>query len=243
MVGDSGARTIEYLSVVRIAPIYQTFWRRFSGSFDLGSTYTQANQFFQLSVNGDAIFRRTDFLLTANLSMAFNGQQNVTSSQRASLTTSYQHLLKNDWFVGGLVFFDRNTDLGLDLRASGGVLVGRYLVQTNRTQLMVGVGATVNREVPVEGASKTSAEALVGGQFSTFAYDFPKLTFTASLMVFPSLTESGRVRLQADTSVRREIVTDFYVSISIFDSFDSKPPTVGAATNDWGPVISIGYKF
>jgi hypothetical protein len=44
-------------------------------------------------------------------------------------------------------------------------------------------------------------------------------------------------------SVRREIVSDFYVAISVFDSYDSRPPTEDAAKNDWGPVISIGYKF
>ena len=51
------------------------------------------------------------------------------------------------------------------------------------------------------------------------------------------------MRLQADVKATREIVSDFYVAISVFDSFDSRPPTAGAAKNDWGPVISIGYKF
>ena len=43
--------------------------------------------------------------------------------------------------------------------------------------------------------------------------------------------------------MRREIVSDFYVAISVFDSYDSRPPAEGAEKNDWGPVISIGYKF
>jgi uncharacterized protein DUF481 len=74
-------------------------------------------------------------------------------------------------------------------------------------------------------------------------YDFPNLTLGGRLQIIPSLTDAGRVRLQADARVRREIISDFYVSVSVFDSFDSRPPTEGASKNDWGPVVSIGYKW
>ena len=120
---------------------------------------------------------------------------------------------------------------------------GRYLVQTNQSSLVALLGVTGNREVPVEGEGRYSAEAILAGQYSTFMYDFPKLKVSASLKVIPSLTDLGRVRLQADASAQREIVSDFYVAIRIFDSFDSRPPTQGSAKNDWGPVVSIGYKF
>jgi putative salt-induced outer membrane protein YdiY len=243
VVGEAGTRTIEYFSVVRMTPIYQTFWRRISGTFDLGFNYTQANQFVQFNVNGDATYRTKAFAVKTRLSAFFSKQQGVTSSQRASLNLTYQYFLSKRWFLAGLLGLEKNRDLGLNLRATGGIGAGRYLVQTNQSQLAVLVGATVNREDPLEGDAKTTAEAIVGATYSTFMYDFPKLTFSASLNVVPSITEGGRVRLQANASVKREIVRDFYLSISVFDSFDSRPPTEGAAKNDWGPVISIGYKF
>jgi hypothetical protein len=238
-----GTRTIDYFSVVRMAPIYQNFWRRISGSFDLGFNYTQANQFVQFNMNGDATYRTKAFAVTAQLSTFLSKQQGVTSSQRASLNLSYQYFLSNRWFLAGLVGIERNQDLGLNLRSTGGIAVGRYLVQTNQSQLAVLVGVTVSREDPVEGDAKTTAEGLFGATYSTFMYDFPKLTLSASLYVTPSITEGGRVRLQANGSAKREIVRDFYLSISIFDTFDSRPPTEGASKNDWGPVVSVGYKF
>jgi hypothetical protein len=241
--GESETRTIEYLSVVRLNPIYQTFWRRIDGSFDLGFNYTEANQFVQFNLNGDATYRTRVFAVKTDLSAFLSKQQGVTSSQRASLNFTYQYFLSKRWFLAGLVGFERNRELGLNLRGTGGIGAGRYLVQTNQSQLAILAGATVNRENPVEGPSKNSAEAILGAEYSHFMYDFPKLTLSASLKFVPSITESGRVRLQVNASARREIIRDFYFALSVFDSFDSRPPTEGAAKNDWGPVVSLGYKF
>ncbi|MET0619906.1 MAG: hypothetical protein ABW056_06485, partial [Thermoanaerobaculia bacterium] len=94
-----------------------------------------------------------------------------------------------------------------------------------------------------EGTDTDSAEAAVGGRYTYFMYDFPKLTINAALAVYPSLTISGRVRLEATASVKREIVSDFYLSLSVFDSFDSRDPTTLEPKNDWGPTVSIGWQF
>ncbi|HEY6931538.1 MAG TPA: hypothetical protein VJA66_17845 [Thermoanaerobaculia bacterium] len=51
-----------------------------------------------------------------------------------------------------------------------------------------------------------------------------------------------RTRISS-ASAKREIVSDFYVSLSFFDSFDSKDPTSGQAKNDWGPTLSVGWQF
>ena len=120
---------------------------------------------------------------------------------------------------------------------------GRHLVQSNQTSLDALIGLTGTRESPTNGEDASSLEAVIAAQYSRFMYDFPKLSFGIDVTVFPSLTDAGRVRIQADERLRRDIVTDFYVSISVFDSYDNRPPSPGAAKNDWGPVVSAGYKF
>jgi hypothetical protein len=104
-------------------------------------------------------------------------------------------------------------------------------------------GLTGNHEIPVSGADTNSLEGMVGGRYSYFMYDFPKLTVGADLAVYPSFTISGRVRLEAAVSVKREIISDFYLAISIFDSYDSRDPTTLEPRNDWGPTISVGWQF
>ncbi len=240
---DGTIAAFEFLSIVRITPIHQRFWRRWDGSFDLGFNYTAANQFVQFTLNADAIFRRPTFAASINLSTFFTSQQGVPSSQRANFGMTYQKFVDGRWFWAGFGGLDRNIDLGLDLRVTLGVGYGRYFVLTNQTSFAAVLGLSGDHESPVDGTASYEAAAVIGGSFSRFTYDFPKITYNISLQVIPYLTDSGRVRLEFNSSVKREIARDFYLSLAVFDSFDSRDPSTQQKKNDWGPVLSIGYSF
>ena len=64
----------------------------------------------------------------------------------------------------------------------------------------------------------------------------------ASLLVYPSLTESGRVRADFDISYRQDLFSDFYVRFSFYDQYDSRPPE-GASDNDFGTTIAVGWDW
>ena len=98
-------------------------------------------------------------------------------------------------------------------------------------------------EEPVSGASTNDLAAIVAAQFSHFTYDFPKVTFGASLSIIPYLTQSGRVRVSFNASAKREIARDFYLTLTIFDDFDNRDPSTGLPKNDWGPTLALGYSF
>lgn len=234
---------LEFMSVVRISPMYESFWRRWQGSLNVGFNYTQANAYFQFTLNGDATFRRPNFQFSTNLSMFFTSQEGVPSNQRASYSLQYEKFLKEHWLAVGFFGIDRNLQLGLDWRESLGAGGGRDLIFTNRTRLTAIVGLVGMHEQPVTGESTNDLAAVVAAQYSSFTYDFPKITIGASLAIIPYLTQSGRVRLQFNGSVKREIARDFYLTLSIFDDFDNKDPSTGQPKNDWGPVLSIGYSF
>lgn len=235
--------TIGFFDVFNITPIYQTFWKRWEGSLDLGFNYTQSSNLTQFNFDFDGTYRMKDSQFVTELSAFFSRQEDVTAVSRGDFEVRYDRFLGPRWVLEGGLGLDRNTQLGLDLRETLGVGAGRFLFQTNQAWLVVFAGFTANHEIPVEGENTNSAEAQIGGRYSYFMYDFPKLTVAADLTVYPSLTISGRVRLEAGLSVKREIVSDFYLSISVFDSFDSRDPTTLTAKNDWGPTLSIGWQF
>ncbi len=243
IVSEGGTRELGFFDVVRIAPIAQTFWRRWDGSLDLGFNYTQASSIVQLNLNASAIFRRPTFAATASINTFFSSQDGVPSSQRANFTLGYQKFLKDNWLIAGFGGLDRNLDLGLDLRVSIGAGYGRYLIQTNRTTFAALLGISADHENPVTGESTWEAAAVIGLQYSTFTYDFPKVTVNSTLQVLPYLTDSGRVRIEFNVQAKREIVRDFYLSLSVFDSYDSRDPSTQQAKNDWGPVLSLGWTF
>jgi hypothetical protein len=235
--------TIGFFEVFDLTPVFQHFWRRWEGSLDLGFNYAQSSHLVQFNVSADATYRRRNFEIASTLSSLFSRQEGVTATERGAFATRYDRFLGNRWVAEIGIGLDRNVQLGLDLRASAGAGFGRYLVQTNQKELIVYVGLLGNHEQPVEGESKYNGEAVVGGRYSYFMYDFPKVTISAALQVYPSLTTGGRVRLEASASAKREIVSDFYLSLSVYDSFDSKDPSTGLSKNDWGPTLSVGWQF
>jgi hypothetical protein len=46
-----------------------------------------------------------------------------------------------------------------------------------------------------------------------------------------------------DTALRREVWKDFFLSVSVFDTFDSRPPNPDSNRNDVGVVLSFGWTY
>ena len=235
--------TVSFFEVFGLAFVGKKFWSRWEGSLDLGFNYTQSSSLVQFNLNADATYRMRNYQIVTTLTSFFSRQEGQTSADRAAFALRYDRFLGNRWIAEAGFGLDRNIQLGLDLRASFGLAAGRYIVQENQKTLVLYAGGLGNHERPVEGETKFNAEAVVGMRYTYFMYDFPKLTLSAAVQVLPSLTESGRVRLEAAGSAKREIVSDFYLALSIYDSFDSRNPSTGQAKNDWGPTLSVGWQF
>jgi len=91
--------------------------------------------------------------------------------------------------------------------------------------------------------NQSSLEGILGVDWRIFDFATPKTNLTARAVPFPSLTESGRYRTDSSVSLRREIVSDFYLDLSFYHTYDSHPPDELAETSDYGVVTSLGYSF
>ena len=85
--------------------------------------------------------------------------------------------------------------------------------------------------------------SLIGFDYSNFAYDFPNTDIQLHLFSYFGLSQWGRFRLEANASLKRELFSDFYFGLRGYESFDNQPPTEGAAKNDWGATLSLGWTF
>lgn len=244
-VAGNGDMTVHDIpSVVRITPMGENWWGRFDGSFDLGFTFTKANDARQWSLAGDATRRGERLGVTVDFSSLFTSQEGIENTSRQVVGAQIQRFLPRRWLVALLTQFQQNEELELDLRSTVGFGGGRYLIQTNRTILSLLGGMSFTRErFTNTDSGDSNAEALAILDFQTFTFDDPETDIGATFTVVPSLTESGRVRIDFDTRVRREIFSDFYWSISFFDNYDSDPPSVEAEGNDYGLVSSFGWSF
>lgn len=230
-------------SVVRIRRIKESFWDRIDGSINLGASYTRSSEIGQGSLGVTLRTRRPAFEFSTDFSTTITVQPDQPDKSRTVLGASYIRLLRNRWFVPGTGKLESNTDLGLDLRSSLGGGVGRYFVQTNRSLLGAAGGLVVNRENPVSGESTVNVEAFVGASYEFFTYDTPKTSIDTTFVLYPSLNVGGRYRTEFSLSLSREIVKDFTVGTSVYDSYDSKPPAGSSSTHDFGISLNIGWTF
>jgi hypothetical protein len=60
---------------------------------------------------------------------------------------------------------------------------------------------------------------------------------------FTSLSDGGRHRVELDARLKRELVKDFYATLRGYESYDSRPATEGAPTDDYGVTFALGWSF
>lgn len=237
------AATLALMDVIRIAPIGSTFWQQLEGHLDLGFNYTRSSQIVQFNVDQAIKWVRPAFRFSLQLQSTLTKQPGSSDSGRSMFRLSYVRRRGPRLIVGGAGQADRNYDQGIELRASVTFIVGRMLVTTNTVQSALGGGISVNEEYAVDAPRTTNTEALLAYEFSYFTQHFPKTGFDLDARLLPGLSQWGRVRFDLSTAIRRELFPDFTVSISVYDTFDNRPPSDGALRNDVGVVTSIGWIF
>lgn len=241
----TGAVQLEMLEVVRVRPIKQTFWSRMDGSLSAGLNYTRASEVLQASFSFDTTYRHAHWESTFKLSSIITRQEGRDDQNRDDLSIDYIRFLKNRYFAGGVLAFQRNTELGIAFRTLVGGVAGRHLVQTNRQDFALGGGLATNyEETTSDSDAQQSLEAVATLVWRRYKFDTPKQNLTMSLTVFTGLTGGRRLRGSFDTNWRQEIVVkDFFLNIQLYDNYDSDPPTEDAGNNDFGIILSLGWSW
>jgi len=240
---EGRTNALDLARVVRIRLIKSSFWDRIDGSISLGASYTKSSEIGQGSLSASLRTRRPAFEISTDFSTTITVQPDQPDQSRTTFGVSYLKLMRSRWFVPATGKLERNTDLGLDLRSSVGGGIGRYVLQTNRSVLSAAGGLLLNRENPVEGDTTTNVEAFVATTYEFFTYDTPKTSIDTTFALFPSLNVSGRYRTDFSLTLSREIVKNFTVGVTAYDSYDNKPPGGSSSTHDLGISVTIGWTF
>lgn len=234
---------LPFSDVVAFVPLKleSSWFDRLEGSVKFGLNSTKGSNTTQWNVGVNALYRGPSWEVISRLDSNVTDRSDDTTSERISFLTAYRHLLRNRWFWATLASYDKNDELGINDRYSGGGGVGRYLFRSNSVELLLQSGLLVSREFRTDTADD-QLEAYLGGSLAWFRHSFPRTDIRTDVLVLPSLTDSGRVRTNLDVSVKREFVEDLFLDLSVYFSTDNKPPNE-ASREDWGVVTSIGYSF
>lgn len=244
VVEGAGPVSLPMSDVTVITSIGRGFWKKLDGSVDIGFSYTKSSEIAQLNLNSNTVYRSPSF--EARLTGSATATQTSDEEgrdDRGMVQMSYVRYRGARWFVGGGAGFESNESLGIKLRSQVSLAVGQRLVNTNRAQLSIGGGLALNDERGVDSEPTQNVEAIMTFRTSYFAYDFPKTNLDVGFQYFPSLSDFGRQRTQFDSTIRREIWKDVILAVSVFDTFDSQPPSADADRNDVGVVLSFGWSY
>jgi hypothetical protein len=246
VVQKQGADTLRITDVVLISPISAGFLQRLQSYLDLGLTIAKANQATTFSLSGAAEYRGPSFGSQLKFDSYAQGQESVPTTDRNSARQSFSWYLARRWSAVGLAQIEQNDELDLDHRFTGGGAMSRVLARSNRTEFSAGAGLVGTQEQfrsATGGTSNTSLEGLVVFNASAFRFDSPKLDFSVSFALFPSISDAGRVRGQSDMRLKYELFKDFNAGFLITDTFDSRPPEAGVAKNDYVTTLTIGWSY
>jgi hypothetical protein len=243
---QSGRRyygALNILNVVRIYPIGRGFWARVDGKLNLSLSFQRANRLRNFGVDLDAKYRTQLRLTELVTSTYFQTQEGAEQTSRNSIALSQLRFLQHRWLLTAAGQLEQNEELDLALRGLLGAGGGRFLYQTNRTEVRVISGLAYTNERFFGSSATSNLEMLFTGQANYFQRDYPRVSVQSTLTVYPSITDWGRVRTDASASATYEIIRDFNTGLTLFDKFDSRPSSTTAAKHDYGLSFTAGWLF
>jgi hypothetical protein len=239
-----GEQPIPLTAIVTVGQADDDFWQRVSGSASIGATYASSTDTGAGSASFDATYRSR--AVVASLTGNYNRTTDSNGDASDRWRVGYRHALVRPQarYLLGLASMEANDELGLRGRLQvGGAYMWRFHERPDSVASTY-AGLVLNEEWETEGGgSTTSLEAVAGLTWEIYRFANPETTLSSSLEVYPSLTDSGRVRARTDVSLKRKLYGDFTFQLQFYDDYDSRPPSADAVTNDYGFTTSLGYTF
>ena len=237
---------IDSESIVRIIPATSVKrpWKIFTaldGAVDYGYSFARGNQNQTQSLLGViAEYRSVNYKLSGRLDSLFARQDDAHSQSRHALISRVDRYINSNFLVYGLTELERNERRNLDLRTQVGGGIGWQVTESNKNDLVVLGGFSYADERYREDVLRKTVESRVGIEWGSNLFNLVELTTQFS--VHPDHRESGRVRLQYDSTIRIPIFKRITYSLRLFDRYDSRPVT-SVKRNDYGLASGLGITF
>jgi hypothetical protein len=240
--GLDGKYRVLQQDIVYIKKVEKDFWSRLDASIDIGFSFTKAQNVNQINGRSSLEYLANTWLANGFYNSVLTSQDSVPTIRRNEGEVSFRKFLRKDYFVFLSTNFLSNTEQRLDLRTTGQLGVGKYFVHSNRAHVSVGGGGAYVAEqfFDSETENRRSWEVFVGAEINLF--DIGDFSLKTTAIVFPSLTQSGRARVNYNFDAKYDLPLDFYISLGYSLNFDNEPAQ-GAARTDYVIQSSIGWEW
>ncbi len=244
ILDDGDSIDVPAFSIASMKPIRvdESFWHRIEGDISAGIDYKKASEI--LLVNVASNLRLLEEKYEIGFSFNWNETQRTENndSSRADLGGDYTRFLGDRWFWKASLGLERNQDLGLDLRSIVSGSAGKYFIQTGTMRFEVNAGIAASSEKRTDDTTQESLEGVIQSSFDLFQLNIPITRLSANVSIYPGITESDRIRVNSNITLRNEIFRDFFWDLSFYSNYDNQPVD-GAVKSDFGIVTSLGATF
>lgn len=207
---------------------------------DIGYIRTKDNNSSQLSLGLGLGYEGKRWNLKMDY-LSFASQVDTIITGRGNFGLALTYILPQNWFAIGRSSFFSSTQQQLDLRITHSLGLGKYLIHQNNNQLRVYLGGTYNKENFSSSLEEfTSVEAF--GSIRYGYYPVKGMELNADFVLFPSLTESGRIRSYINTELKFMLIRHFKLSFVYTLNYDNKPP-VSSSKSDYILNFKFGWEL
>lgn len=232
------------ITITQLTPLDKDFFRSLDGNISAGFSYAKSSGIGQVNLSANISWATR--LLQYQLSGSEIGSIDSSKFSRDNETLQFfaGYDLNKTWFLAGDIQYQRNLELSIARRYLELLGAGNKVVVKDTWQLFAISGISVTQEKSTAGdASSLLWEVPLMFRFNFYRFHHPNIQITASQTAYFSLSEKGRIRYDGNTNFSWELIRYFYLTLNPYSSFDSKPPTGGGHTFDFGIAVSLTYKF
>ncbi|HKM67908.1 MAG TPA: DUF481 domain-containing protein [Candidatus Acidoferrum sp.] len=236
---------VDKSQIIKMDQTSSTIWQRFNGDIGLGVIYSKGNQSTQYNFNSDVNYPRERWSASAAYNSTLSSSTGRSPATRNEINLNIERLLRwNNWYYTGLADFLQSSEQGIQLQSGIGGGFGRYLVNDNRSTVTLFGGLVWQRisyqQMIVPSLTQNAASALIGSDVRLFRFNKTNLSVSATLL--PSITESGRVHFNLNTSYYVKLWSNLTWNISFYGNWDNRPPPTFSGS-DYGTSSGVAWKF
>ena len=240
---EAGAVPFERDQLVSGWPVEQGFLQRINLDVAFGFDYSKATDISNLNASVDFDAKTDERVTEATLRTDITRQPGADDQNRNVLQAAHQFLLPGRRFRSWFGAYETNEALGIDSRVSFGGVFGKYLIRTNNLNFRLAAGVNLTRESPTTGSATENAELVGNARWQYFRFASPERSLDTQLTVYPSVTESGRLRGDLRTTFKLELIEDLFWSLELYGNYDNEPLTAEAEKFDYGITTSVGWSY
>ena len=242
IIANGASVKVSLVEIVQINPVDDSFWDKFSASVDVNLSLTKAKSLTQFSARGHASYTTAQWKLDGGINSVYSSQDSVADTKRTDANISFRLFMQKGWSVILSNEFLQNDEQQLELRSTAKVGLGYYIIQTNSVYFGALGGLALNSETFTEDINpqRNSGEVFLGLEFNM--YNTGDLSLLTNAIVYPSFTETGRVRFDYKFDIKYDLPLDFYIKVGTTINYDNQP-VPGAADLDYVIQSGIGWEW